>query len=378
MPLTIDDVIAPVSAEQVEQEILDVCATLGLQTTAWQQGSVIRTFIKVMSQEIATKSAMDPEIAKGGFGDLASPDWAKLWADAIYAVAFVPAAPAVGLVTFTNTEPTQYDADPGEIIVAHFLTGKTYRNQAAISILASSTLPNVVVQADEVGTASNAAPNEITTMVTTLVGVTVTNPAAVLGADEETTDALVARTRTKLGSLSPLGPKEAYNYVVQTPEFSPTSTPITRSRTAANPSIGTVLVYLATASGPPTPADVAICQAAIDQWAEPWCVEALALAATSLVVPVTYQVWLKSSLTQAQVLSAIAGALASYLASVPVGGALVPPDTGAVYVERLLHVIHNATPGIELVEITVPAADVVVAPSQVPVLGTVTGTITFI
>lgn len=383
MPVSIEQLIVASTAAEIEAEVLSLCASNGLSTSSWQSGSVIRTIIAILSQEIATKSLVEVEIARGGLGDLSSAEWAKLWAYTIYNVIFVPAAPATGVVTLTNESGTQYDLDPGDLIVAHSVTGKTYRNQDAISILAGSVLVptelvDVAIQSDETGTANDAAPGEITSLVTALVGVSVTNPAAVLGADEETTAALVLRTRSKLGSLSPNGPKEAYNYVAQTPELSVTSTPITRSRTVADPVTGEVSLYIATAGGAPTAPDVAVVQAAIEELAEPWCVESTAIAASEIVIPITYRVWIRSSITSLQVTSAIAIALSTYLATIQVGGVLVPPDTGAVYVEALTYVIHTALPGIERVLVTVPAADVVVAPNEVPVLGAITPTVTFL
>ncbi len=378
MPLPIDQVITVTTADEIETEVLSLCATAELSTSAWQDGSVVRTIITILSQVIAAKSELEPEIAKGGLGDLASPEWAKIWAQSIYDVLFVEAASATGTVDLANSSATVYTPAAGELIVANTNSGQTYRNLNALTIPASGSLADVAIQADIVGIAGDAAPGEITTLVSALVGVTVTNPVAVLGADEETTSALVARTRAKLGSLSPLGPKDAYNYVAQTPELAATSTPITRSKTTADSATGEVTVYCATAEGAPISGDIDIVQAALDKWAEPWCVTATAVAANELSVDITYQVWIRTSLTSAQVQTAIELALLHYLASVPVGGVVVPPDDGSIYVESITHVIHTTFPGIERVLVTIPAADLDLAAYEVPVLGTITPTITII
>lgn len=381
MPLTLETIITPTTADEIEQAVLDLCASADppLPVTAWQSGSVVRTMIWTLSGEIAERALVDVEIAKGGFGDLGSPEWVKFWAEKIYNVLFVPAEPATGTVTFTNPTATPHSQLAGAVIVAHSVTGKTYRNQAPITIPALGSLPNVAVSSDEVGTANDAAPGFVTVIVSpSMTGVTVTNPAAILGADEEGAAALVQRTRDKLGSFSPLGPKEAYDYVAKTPELSATSSPITRTKTVADPATGIVTVYLATATGAPTGPDVAIVQAAFEVWAEPWTASSVAAAATNFPINVTYQAWIRSSLTQAQVESAIATALTTYLATVPVGGVEVPPADGKVYVNKLEHVIFTALPGIELVAITVPAADLAMTDDQVAVLGAVTPTIVFL
>lgn len=391
MPLSIDDVITATTAAQVEQEILDLCATGGLPTTAWQAGGVIRELIAIISQEIATKSQVEIQIARGMLGDLTSSAWAKIWAQSIYNVLFVPASSATGFVTLTNAAAVNYPLNPGDLIVANTSTGYTYRNQAAITIPAGGTLSSVAIASDQIGTVANAAPGAITTMVSTLVGVTVTNPLAVLGADEETTTALVARARNKLGSLSPNGPRSAYDYVATTPlnkfpavagvTLTPTSAPITRSKTTGSTSTGVVSVYIANASGAPSSGDIALVQTAINTWAEPWCVTATVAAATNVVIPITYQIWLKSSMTSASVQTLVANALGTYFSSIPVGGftgdgAAAP--NGAVYLDEIQSIIHDAVPNVQRVLLTAPSADVTVTPSQVPVLGTITPTVYFV
>lgn len=391
MPLSIEDVITPTTAAEIEAEVLSLCATGGLATSSWQPGSVIRTVIAELSEVIARKSLVEVEIARGGLGDLASPDWAKLWAQQIYDVLFIPAAPASGYLKLINATATPHTLQIGALIVAHKTTGKTYRNQSIVNVAANATTPDFGILADELGTAGDAAPGEITKIITpgNLIGVTATNDAAVLGADEEATAALVARTRAKLGSLSPLGPKDAYDFVARTPldQFpavngtllTPTDTPITRSRTTLNMVNGDVEVYLATAGGAPTPTDVARVQEGFDRWAEPWGTTSVAYEAIEVAVPVTYRVWIRSSLTEAQIESIIADDLARYFAAIPVGGVVIAPDTGAIYQEALTHVIHLAVLGIERVEVTAPAGEFVsINPYEVPVLGTIVPEVTFL
>jgi hypothetical protein len=293
-------------------------------------------------------------------------------------------------VTITNGGVINHGTfQPGQLTFAHNTTGITYRNQAVVSIGAGSVTPNVAVQADVVGIVGNASPNTIQRMQTSLVGVTVTNPAPVLGADEETTTALVTRARNKLQSLSPLGPKGVYDFVARTPldQFpmvdgtllTPTSTPITRTRSSADPATGIVTTYIATAAGAPSPTDVTRVNLAYYRWAEPWGQKAIAAAAGELVVAVSYQVWLRSSLTAAQVQALIEAALITYFAVVPVGGVVIPPDDGALYTEAIENVIHKAVPGIERVKVTVPSVDTTdLLPNQIPVLGSIAATVSFI
>lgn len=377
MTFSLSDLLKPATRDDMLAELLSLAATFGLPTTAWQSGSVVRTILLLVAQKLADLSQINVEITKGGFGDFVSDAQAPLWAKETFDVDIVEAAPATGFVDLTNASVTAYDLDPGELIVAHATTGKLYRNQAVIHIPASGSLADVAISADELGTGSDAAPGAITTLVSNQSGVTPTNPLAVLGADLETTPHLVARARTKLGSLSPMGAKDAYNYVATT--LSATSTPITRTKTVASVVTGIVAVYLATAAGAPTGGDVAIVQAQIDGLAEPWTAQATAIGATNHAIAVTYHVWVQStSLTVPQIEAAIAAALAVYMSGAPVGGYVVPPDTGDIYVEEISAAIRDAVPGIVRVLVSLPAADVTLTANEVPTLGAVTPTVTLL
>ncbi len=381
MTALIADILTPSTSDEMLALLLAIAAELDAPTTAWQPGNPILTMMSTAAEMLATLSGVAVDIAKGGFGDLLpSDDWADIWAVSRFNVTRVAATSATGLVNLTNATVTQHDLDPGELIVAHATTGKIYRNTQAISILASTGLNNVAIAADEPGIASNAAPGTITTVVSGGTGVGSTNPLSVLGTDKETTLALVTRARAKLGALSPNGPKDAYNYVVTTPELTPgLSTPITRTRTVASETTGDVSVYLATASGAPSGGDVTIAQDAIDTYAEPWGVTATAIAATPSVVAITYQAWISGSqLTSAQIQTAIESALATWFSTLSIGGYVIPPDTGAVYVSSLEQVIGQSTPGILRVVVSVPAADVVLTANEVATLGTITPTITLL
>ena len=375
MAFSITDLITPISQADAMSTLLSVAASLGLPTTSWQAGNPIRTMLATVAQKVSDLSVVATQVTRGGFGDLVSTDaWADAWSQSIYAVTRIPATQATGAVDIVaSAGATTTSYNPGELIFAHATTGKTYRNTASVSIIASTTTAGVPIIADATSTASNAATGAITVMVSTQVGLTVSNPASVIGTDQETTPALVVRSRRKLGSLSPNGPKDAYNYVATS--LLTVSSPITRTNTFAT--AGVVSVYLANAAGSVSPADVALVQTAIDNLATPWAVTATAIAATPLVIPVTYQVYTRSaSLSPSQMQVAIANALATFFASLRIGGDVVPPDTGAVYIDAIQTAIANAAPGIRRVIVTSPASTVAMTPNQVAVLGTLSGSVT--
>lgn len=385
MTFSLADLLKPKTRDEVLAEMLSLADTFGLPTTAWQSGSVVRQILTLIAQKLADASVVVVGIAGGGFGDFVSDTQAPLWAKQTFDVDIIEAEAATGAIDSVNASVTNYTLQPGELIVAHATSGKLYRNQAVITIPASGSLAGIAIAADETGTSSDAAPGAITVLVSNQIGVTVTNPAAVLGADLETTPHLVTRARSKLGSLSPMGAKDVYNFVATTPSLrdgtvlSNTSTPITRTLPVTDITTGDISVYLATADGAPTGGDVAIVQGAFDTFAEPWTADATAIAATEHSIAVTYQVWIQAtSLTSPQIEGLIASALALYMSRAPIGGYVIAPDTGDIYVEEITGVIRTAVTGIVRVSVTLPASDVALSDFEVPTLGTVTPTVTFI
>jgi phage-related baseplate assembly protein len=373
MPL-LSDLISVETRESVNATLLSIAASLGLKTTSWQSGGTIRVFLATVAQKFADYTAVKREIVRGVFLELAEGDWLAFTAEQRYGVTKRPARAATGNVTLTNTDAQTYNLPPGDLIVAHSVTGKTYRNTAAIS-LPTGVLENVPVQADEVGTASDAAPGLVTALVTSLVGVTVTNPDALLGANLETDPELKARAKAEQQAISAMGPKGVYHAVATSPTLSPTASPITRTGDSLDTTTGLLTVYLATATGAPIPADVAIVQSAYDEWAEPMGFLATAAASAELVVPVTATIVVDSSLTDVEIGVLVESALGAYFATLPIGGYVVPPDSGLVFADGIRSAIRGAVDGIVKTTLTLPAADVAIAPGQVAVLGTVTLTI---
>lgn len=381
MALALSDLIKPLTREEVLASLLTIADTLGLKTSSWQPGSTGRTILAVVAQKVADYTNTTTEAVKGGLRKYATGKWLTLFAESVFGVDRRAASFATGGIQFTNSLGVAYPQLAGACVIANPATGKTYRNAAAFTIAASGvTSPNPTFVADESGTGSDSGPGTITELVTTFAGVTITNPAALLGADEETDDELRQRCADKLGSLSPNGAAEAYAYVAKTQSLSATSVPITRTARAVFPTTGQLTIYLATATGAPSPADVAIVQAAFDKWAEPLCVQAVATGALDKVINCTLQVWVKgSSKTTLEIQNAISTALANYLKGLDIGGEIVPPATdGRVDLGTLESVVRAADTGGRVLDVafTLPAGDTTLAAAEVAKLGTVTTTVT--
>lgn len=380
MPLlSLSDLFSTETRDDAVGTLLDVLSSLELKVSAWQPGQPIRTMLYGVGQKFADYSLIRSEAIKGGLLDSSTRGWLTLLARSVYRVERNLAEHAEASdFSVTNNSGALFEPEAGELIVAHSVTGKTYRNVEPLSIADGATDAAVLLIADEAGTGSDAAPGMITVVVSDQIGVTVTNPSAVLGSDDELDEDLRTRCRAKLEALSPNGPRGIYEFVAKTPSLAGTSVTITRTRVVPDPTTGELVVYLATASGAPSAPDIEAVNAAFELHATPWCTEATGAGAVDAVIAITYQAWIKgSSLSVVQIENAIATALAQAFKVIPIGGDKIPPALlGKVYVGALERIIGGAVPGIIKVTVTLPAADVELDAEELPKLGTVTGTIT--
>lgn len=276
--------------------ILQNATTVGLTTTSWQSGGVARTILAIDSNMLALEDVNASIMSQGGFLDFAAtgtvtftdpftgaaitryvtPDpsnaatwpiagsvpfmgWLDLLADSVYNVQRIQATAATGTATFANaTSVTSATYPPGQFHIASS-NGATYTNTAALTIPANGTT-TCTFQADTAGTAGNASPGQVATMVTSVVGVTVNNATAFAGGTNfESNTAMVVRCRAKVQSIATNGPQGAYSYWAlsafqflqsfQGQVAAPMSLPITQAVVSTNPASGSVTVAVANSNG---------------------------------------------------------------------------------------------------------------------------------
>lgn len=371
------DLTKPLTRAEVQAKIEQILGILGVNTTWWGRGAVVRTMIVGVSAVLAAYSELQAYIVKSGFLDLAEGDWLTLVARYVYGVERIEATFASGSCQLHNTSGNIYALDAGEYIVSSPTTGKSYRNVTAFELDAGQTLA-VSFVAVEAGSASNAAIGTITTAVTNLLGVSVTNTASFLGVDEEKDPPLRARCKELLGALSPNGPWDAYAYAARAAKRSTgESAGVTRTRITKD-GYGNVTVLLAGASGPITgdiddPAtELGAVDDAIRKRAEPLCVAATAAPASAVPITVAYELWMydrPGAPTDSEVRDAGFEALADVFESLPIGGAaLTEGGSGYVFLDPLRAAISNAVPEVIHAQITLPGGDQALTPTQVATL----------
>jgi len=383
------DLTKPATRAEVQASIYRVYGVLGVNTTSWASGAVVRTMTVAVSAMLSAFSSLQAQIAQSGFLDLAVNDWLTLVAKYVYGVTRTDATFAAGFITLSNSGGGIYNIDPGDLIVATPVTsdpksGKAYRNDTAFVLGASQTI-TVPITAVEAGSDSTTGAATITRLTTALLNVTCSNAASLVGLDAESDAALRLKCSEKLGALSPMGPWDAYAYAARNAHRS-TGEPcgITRTRTLKD-GFGNVTLVVASASGTVggtignLATDLGAVDEAVQQLAAPLAVTAHTASATAVNQAVTYELWAynTSGQSNAQIAASVAAALSEFTVRQPIGGnTLLSSDTtGYVWLDAIKAAISSVLPQIFHVVVTVPGGDVALTNTQVMTLGTVTGNV---
>jgi phage-related baseplate assembly protein len=380
MPSLLSLLVAETEAA-IYARAISVATSLGLPTTAWSAVNPTRSLYWFLTKVFSALEPMVANFVASGFLDYATGDWLTILASDRYQVDRIGATFAATSVTLTNTGGGLYPIDIGDV-VAKYVDGDgnswTYTNVTGGTLRSGpGTTLALDFQADVAGSASSAPATEISALVTNLIGVTCSNPAASIGTDAELDQALRDRCRAKLALASPNGPTGSYDYVVR----SLAGNVITRSRTIADSTTGTPLVYVAGANGAVDGPTLTAAQAAVTAQA-PQGFSPTVANSTATNVDVAYTLWLYASVgqTQTQIEAAVQAELDAMFAARPIGGDIVPPaTTGALYQSLIASTIAKTFPADTFrVAVTSPAGDTALAINAVAVLNSVTPTIVLV
>lgn len=205
-------------------QMLAIAQSLGLSTTSWQSGGMVRTLLSIAATALAQGDTVVSDFAQGGFLVYASnvttdpsvtpgvnPGPLDFVAFSEYGLLRTPATFATGTLNVTNTNASPYTYAAGQYHVSNPTTGATYHNVDAITIAASSTTA-ITIAADIVGSSGTSGAGTITNPTTSLPGVTITNPGQLVGSPAQSNASLVLACQAKQAARSPNGPPGAYVY----------------------------------------------------------------------------------------------------------------------------------------------------------------------
>ena len=378
---TLAQLTTPLTADEVKAAIYAGIAALGISTTDWKAGAPTRTMITVVAVVIAALSQLVALIAAGGFLSTSTGPWLAVLAREVYNVEKGVGTFATGKVLATNGSGFAYAGGEGDLVVRNPTTQKTYTSTGAWAIGPFAVDVEIDVIATEIGSASTSSGGTVTALVTALSGVTVTNPAAIVGSDPPSDPTLRQECLDKTSSLSPNGAPGAYRFVATTATRVADGSAIGVTRVRIVPDgFFTVDGYFADGSGTISGPDLTRVDDLLQTQVVPEGITLVSHAATPLAIDITWQLWLRntSGFTSAQIKTKVEAALLAYLAGVPIGGeTLGGPVPGKVYVSALESIIGGVFPSLTIrVVVSLPAADVVVLGTEAPVFGVSTGTVT--
>lgn len=306
---------------------------MNIPADKWRAGGVASTMLTVVSMSLALMASILATIIQGFFLPTASGGGLKLLAQYMYGVTVPDATFASGPLTLTNTGGGLYTKAAGEVTTTNPDTGVTYTNSVGFSLSPSSTL-DVAFTATVAGSGGNANPGTITQLVTSLIGVTVTNATAFVGVDAPTDADIRLLCINKLGAMSVRGVRTAYAYAIQTATNAVTGAPVNVNRysISADSHVGIVYIYIASPSGPVDPNDVTGVSDNIEAIARPEAVSVVLNQATTVTytAALTAFVQAPTGVTASDVETAIGDAITTYIASYPIGGVTATDDANPV------------------------------------------------
>lgn len=204
--ITVDSMLVPFSRSEALSFLIDYLQTGGFDTDTWQDGEIEKTLLILQAVQVADMSDVVALHAAWSFNETATGEALNLYSRNRYDQEKEPARQTIGLVTFTSTATVPYAKDPGGIVVSTAdgveleLYGDDTTPGNSIVIPAGGTVDALVI-ARKAGASGNVATAAISSLITPLAGVTVSNTGSpwytTSGRDEESDASMQRRNTTK-------------------------------------------------------------------------------------------------------------------------------------------------------------------------------------
>jgi uncharacterized phage protein gp47/JayE len=375
--LPIDQLIKPLTRDQVKESMYRLLTAAGLQVTSWQEGGVARTIIAVCAAIFAGFTEVIALAIRANFLDLAEGIWLTLLAYYVYGVTRIEATFASGQVTLVNAGGGVYTFEPNEFFCRNPTTDAHYTNVSAFTLGAGQTL-TIDVRAVEAGAGGTSSAGQISSLVTAMLSVTVSNATALVGRNQESDPALRQRCRDALGSLSPNGPEAAYVYWAKSATRADgTTVDVNRVWVSKSSSTGQVRVIVASPSGavPGTIGDLTTDLGAVNHAIQtkvvPLVVTCTVESAVPVEIAVTGTAWVMAAanLSNSAWQESFEHEVDAYLSEAPIGGYVLTSAPGHIHRNALIGVVERVSKSVVKFDPSLPAGDVALAEGEVPVSG---------
>ena len=350
MTLSIDDLFTELTPDQVRASFVTELETLGVPASSWRKGGVASTILTVVASSYAGFTGVTARLAKLGFLDSSSGNLLKLLAIYGYGVTPRESTFATGELTLNNAEGGTHTFGAQEALFSNPTTKRTYSNSLPFTLGPLQTGLVIPIQCTESGSLGNSAAGAVTKIETSMLGVSCTNAAAIVGSDPASDDEIRALCRAKAASRSPNGPTDAFRYFAATAlrtDGSPVD--VNRIGVFRDGTIGRVTVALAGPAGPAAAQDVDAVRSYILKNCKPDTVKVLVVPASVVLVSFTCTVWARADgSTLAEVQAAVDAAIIALQATYPIGGMRKSPfaTNGNLYSDRVVAAIIASHPSI--------------------------------
>lgn len=219
--------------------------------TSFQVGSTGRTLVENDAVALAELWDLVSTLAESGLILTASGEWLRLIAKQFYSIDYYQAVATQGYVLFTDSGGSGPYTKAANEVWVQTAGGKRFNNISSFTIPASGSVA-VPVQAESPGALWNVGVGQINSIVTSIPGVIVSNPAYFAGDwitragnDDEGDESLRTRCLARWPNLSAGATAQQYDSWARDANAAVTRTRIAASSTAE----GTVDIVLAGASG---------------------------------------------------------------------------------------------------------------------------------
>jgi Baseplate J-like protein len=391
MPLTIQDLETELTEEQALDEILERLDSAGFPATSWQKFSIPRIMVHIGAHILSKLTSLVAFLSKMGYNETSEGAALERFSLSHYGNTIQAAVSTQGrFVLACAATEGPHTINVGDVVITD-ANGNTYRNVEGLAVVYPATLASsgtlaLLFEAEVAGEAANIANNQTLTLVTTLAGVTATNPVVPststwitqVGIDKESDPALRTRNSSTWGLLTEF---EIIDDTIEAlilrgvPALSQVGIDSNNPRGEF-----TVDVYVAGETTVAGLADVALALTVLEGRAfgsDRFHVDAAPEAAMNL----TGTVYFDSKHGSAAVQSAVEDALLEYIKTIPLGGEEHSPGPSNVVPKNNIESVIkettiNGLKAVRTVVLTVPAADLSVASFGKVTRGTYTLTYT--
>ena len=371
--LSLKQLSTPLTREQARDKIIQLLKELKFEATSWQPGSIHRTLIEIQALVWSELTALLSFVAFLGFPDTSVGDALKLIARSFYQEEAKEALTTQGLITFTDAADGGPHTFPIGAVVAKSATGKSFRNIEAISIPQDGSV-SVLFEADTAGSGSNVSNDSISSLLTPIAGVTVTNspdPQTLTwitrsGIDPETDAEIRRRISTKFSTFSINVVHDGF-VSLSLNAATGIAKVLVQDDNPRGP--GTIDIYLAGKLATSGSEDVAAAQASFNDRVFDGEATCQAIAATEQDLDPSGIVYFDSNLGEEKTTSNVNSALDALLESLPIGGRKISDiQPNVLPLSDIIRAIENAE-GVVSVDLTTPSVNVIVGVHSVLILG---------